>query len=276
VQVAEAIHAEGKDAKKPCVHLNIGSLELIHLRKLVELAAEKREFYNPVAPDHGNFKLVDGATLIIEDIERSGLAAQKWLCDFLSFCRKDKLHVRILMLAQVPLPQSVKGGSVIHRILEETKRWETIKIPPLRDRKEDIPDLVEFFVRQVAGELGMDHMVIDSNAIGVLVRQEWKENDQELKRMIERSLVLAEDKEVFRLPSSMINEQAELERILNRIEEGIGFALDDAMEIIEKGVLLRALEKFSFNQSRAANFLKITEDTLRYRMKRLGIPTARK
>jgi transcriptional regulator with GAF, ATPase, and Fis domain len=48
------------------------------------------------------------------------------------------------------------------------------------------------------------------------------------------------------------------------------------MEIIEKGLLLRALEKFGFNQSQAARFLKITEDTLRYRMKRLGIPTARK
>jgi two-component system, NtrC family, response regulator AtoC len=147
---------------------------------------------------------------------------------------------------------------------------------PLRERREDIPDLVEYFVKQIAGELGMGEMVIDANAIGVLVRQEWKENVLELKRMIERSLVLSRDKEVFRLPAGIVNEQAELSRILDRIEAGTDFALDNSLEIIEKGILLRTLEKFGFNQSRAARFLKITEDTLRYRMKRLGIPTARK
>jgi len=59
-------------------------------------------------------------------------------------------------------------------------------------------------------------------------------------------------------------------------EEGTDFALDNSMEIIEKGILLRTLGKFEFNQSRTARFLKMTEDTLRYRMKKLGIPTARK
>jgi DNA-binding NtrC family response regulator len=112
--------------------------------------------------------------------------------------------------------------------------------------------------------------------MGVLVRQEWKENVQELKRLVERSIVLSRDKEVFKLPAGLVNEQAELTRILDRIEEGTDFALDNSMEIIEKGLLLRTLEKFEFNQSRAARFLKMTEDTLRYRMKRLGIPTARK
>ena len=275
-QVAETIHTESKDAKKPCVRLNIATTDPTHLRKLVDLAMERREFYNPIAPDHGNFKLVDGTTLIIEDIDRSGLAAQKSVCDLLSFCRKEKLPLRIIMLTQGSIAHAVKSGSVIPCVLEETKPWEFVKIPPLRDRKEDIPDLVEFFVKQTADELGMEDIIIDSNAMGVLVRQEWKENVQELKRMIERSLVLSTDKEVFRLPSSIVNEQAELERILERIEEGTDFALDDSMEIIEKGLLLRALEKFGFNQSRAAGFLKITEDTLRYRMKRLGIPTARK
>ena len=118
--------------------------------------------------------------------------------------------------------------------------------------------------------------MIDSNAMGVLVRQEWKENVQELKRLVERSIVLSRDKNVFRLPAGLVNEEAELSRILSRIDEGADFALDNAMEIIEKGILLRTLGKFEFNQSRAARFLKMTEDTLRYRMKRLGIPTARK
>ena len=274
--LAEAIHLESKDARKPCVRLNLAVTDPTHLRKLVELAIEKGEFHNPISPDHGNFKLADGTTLILEDVDRAGLAAQKAVCELLSFCRKKKWELRFIILTQAPIAQSVKSGSVLQCILDETKRWETVRVHPLRDRPEDIPDLVEYFVKQISGELGMDDMVIDSNAIGVLVRQEWKENVQELKRMVERSIVLSKDKDVFRLPAGIVNEQAELSRILDRIDAGTDFALDNSMEIIEKGILLRTLEKFGFNQSKAARFLKVTEDTLRYRMRRLGIPTARK
>lgn len=274
--VGEAIHAESKDAKKPCIRLNVMAIDASRLKKLVDLAMETGEFYNPIAPDHGNFKLVDGTTLIIEDVDRCGMAEQRLLCDLLAFCRQGKRDLRIIFLVQAPLAQAVKSGSVIQGILEETRRWDTVKILPLRDRPEDIPYLVEYFVSVLGKEIGIEKMVIDANAIGVLVRQEWKENVQELKRLIERSILLSRDKEVFRLPAALVNEQAELSRILDRIEGKSDFALDSSMEIIEKGILLRALEKFEFNQSRAARFLKMTEDTLRYRMKRLGIPTARK
>lgn len=272
---AESIHNESKDAKKPCVRLNVSAIDLPRLRKLVDLAIQSGEFYNPIAPDHGNFRLVDGTTLIIEDIDRSGLTAQNSVCEFMSFCRKQKRDIRLIMLVQDPMGVALKNGTVLQCVLEETKRWETIKIQPLRERKEDIPDLVEHFVSQVGKDLGIEGMVIDANAIGVLIRQEWKENVLELKRLVERSIVLSRDKEVFQLPAGLVNEQAELSRIISRIDEGAEFALDNAMEIIEKGILIRTLEKFEFNQSRAARFLKMTEDTLRYRMKRLGIPTAR-
>jgi DNA-binding NtrC family response regulator len=274
--LAEAIHLESKDARKPCVRLNVAATEPTHVRKLVDLAIEKGEFHNPISPEHGNFKLVDGTTVILEDVDRAGLAAQKAVCELFSFCRKNKWGLRFIILSQDPIAHSVKKGSVLECILDETKRWETVKVSALRDRPEDIPDLVEYFVKQVSGELGLDDMVIDANAIGVLVRQEWKENVQELKRMVERSIVLSRDKDVFRLPAGIVNEQAELSRILDRIDSGTDFALDNSLEIIEKGILLRTLEKFGFNQSKAARFLKVTEDTLRYRMRRLGIPTARK
>ncbi len=273
---AEAIHNESKDAKKPCVRLNIAAVDPSRLKKLVDLATESGEFYNPIAPDHGNFKLVDGTSLIVEDIDRSGLTAQNSICELLSFFRREKRDIRLILLMQTPVPVAVKNGAVLPCVLEETKRWETIKILPLRERQEDIPDLVEYFVTQIGRDLGIEGMIIDSNAIGVLVRQEWKENVLELKRLVERSIVLSREKEVFRLPAGLVNEQAELSRIISRIDEGAEFALDNSMEIIEKGILMRTLEKFEFNQSRAARFLKMTEDTLRYRMKRLGIPTARK
>ena len=273
---AETIHQESKDAKKPCVRLNMAVTDPSRLKKLVDLAIERGEFYNPIAPDHGNFKLVDGTTIIFEDIDRSGMTSQSCVFDLITFCRKAKRDLRLIFLLRSPIAVLVKTGTVLPGFAEELKRWEIIKIPLLRDRQDDIPELVEHFVAQIAKDLGIEGMIIDSNAIGILVRQEWKENVLELKRLVERSIVLSNDKEVFRLPAGLVNEQAELSRIISRIDEGAEFALDNSMEIIEKGILLRTLEKFEFNQSRAARFLKMTEDTLRYRMKRLGIPTARK
>jgi two-component system, NtrC family, nitrogen regulation response regulator NtrX len=273
---AEAIHLESKDSKKPCVRLNIAAIDPSRLKLLVELARESGEFYNPIAPDHGKFKLVDGTTLIIEDIDRSGLTAQSSVCELLAVLRMGKRDVRFIFLLQNAMAVAVKNGQMLPALADEAKRWETLKIPPLRERQQDIPELVEHFVTQISKDLGIEGMIIDSNAIGILVRQEWKENVLELKRLVERSIVLSNEKDVFRLPAGLVNEQAELSRIISRIDEGAEFALDNSMEIIEKGILLRTLEKFEFNQSRSARFLKMTEDTLRYRMKRLGIPTARK
>ena len=77
----------------------------------------------------------------------------------------------------------------------------------MRKLREEVKKLVEFFVDQVGKDLGIEGMVIDSNAIGVMVRQEWKENVQELKRLVERSIVLSSVKNVFRLPAGLVNEQ---------------------------------------------------------------------
>jgi DNA-binding NtrC family response regulator len=274
--VAEMIHLGGRDARKPYVRLNVAGIDPGKMKKLVESTIESGEFINPVAPDHGNFKIVDGTTIILEDLDRSGLAVQRSVCDLLAFAGKSRRGLRMMILLSVPIAQSVRDGQILSCVAEETKYWELVKVPPLRERAEDIPELVEFFVKEIGNDLGMSGMVIDANAIGVLVRQEWKENVRELKRLVERSMVLTRDRRVFKLPAGLVNEQAELTRVLDRIEEGTDFALDNSMEIIEKGILLRTLEKFEFNQSRTARFLKMTEDTLRYRMKKLGIPTARK
>jgi DNA-binding NtrC family response regulator len=274
--VAEAIHLAGKDADKPYVRVNLASIEPARLRNVIYGVIERGEFYNPIAAEHGDFTLVEGSTLILEDVDSAGFAAQKAVCDLLESPLQRKRALRIMLLFREEVREGAKRGKIMKCLLDETKDWETIVIPPLRERGEDIPDLIEHFVKETSKDLGMEGMVIDPNAIAVLVRQEWEENVQQLKRTVERSILLSPDKEVFKLPADLVSEEAELARILDRINEGIDFALDSSMEIIEKGILQRTLEKFEFNQSRAARFLKITEDTLRYRMKRLGIPTSRK
>ena len=129
-------------------------------------------------------------------------------------------------------------------------------------------EILERYEHTDSGEV-----IIDINAVSLLARKEWKGNVEELKSFIGQALMLSEDKETFTLPESLVDEQSELANMLQQINDGIGFALDRSMELIERRILERVLRKFDFNQSRAARFLKITEDTLRYRMKKLGIST---
>ncbi|MEX2090392.1 MAG: helix-turn-helix domain-containing protein, partial [Bacteroidota bacterium] len=262
------------DSKKPLIHLNLSGLDENRVRELIRGIIEHREFRNPIAPTHGDFRLADGTTFIFEESEKSTPAVQQALCELLDASKSGKFEYRFVF----PFTTDIEGlrrQEVIPVCLyDEIRQFDQIEIPPLRERPEDIPEFVEFFANSAAKELGLDNLIIDSNALELLTRHPWRRNVQELKECVERSIVSSEDKHEFRLPADLVSEEVELKRVLERIESGVEFALDSSMEVIEKRILERVLGKFHFNQSRAARFLRITEDTLRYRMKKLGIPTA--
>lgn len=273
--LAQFIHSSSADSKKAVIHLNLSGLDEGRVRKLIRGIIEHREFRNPIAPSHGDFRLTDGTTLIFEESEKSTSAVQQALCELLDASKSGKFEYRFVFPFATD-PEELRKQEVIPSCLYDgIKQFERIELPPLRERPEDIPEFVEHFANAVANELGLDGLVIDVNALEVLTRHPWRGNVQELKECVERSFVLSEDKHEFRLPEDLVSEEVELRRVLERIESGVEFALDSSMQVIEKRILERVLGKFHFNQSRAARFLRITEDTLRYRMKKLGIPTAR-
>lgn len=273
--ISQFIHSSSADSKKPLVHLNLSGLDESRVRKLIRGIIEHREFRNPIAPSHGDFRLADGTTLIFEESDKSTPAVQYALCELLDASRSGKFEYRFVFPFTTDPGELRKQDMIPACLYDGIKQFERIELPPLRERPEDIPEFVEHFANAVANELGLAGLVIDSNALEVLTRHHWQGNVQELKECVERSFVLSEDKHEFRLPDDLVSEEVELRRVLERIESGVEFALDSSMEVIEKRILERVLGKFHFNQSRAARFLRITEDTLRYRMKKLGIPTAR-
>ena len=272
--VAENIHESSTNGGKPYVHLNLSTIDELRLRTLVQSLLKNRLFINPSTSDHGNFELSDGSTIIVEGIESSGLAAKTILADLVYGFTEQDTKIRLIFLVDHPIGEISGDGDSLESFWKHLENWSSINVPPLRERHEDIPELIEYFVRQTAKELNLGEVIVDINAVSVLVHREWRGNIQELKTFIEQAMMLSSDKETFTLPESLIDEQSELMRILHRIDKGIDFALDRSMELIEKKILERVLSKFGFNQSRAARFLKITEDTLRYRMKKLGIPTS--
>jgi len=151
---------------------------------------------------------------------------------------------------------------------------ERIPILPLRERVEDIPLLVKHFVSEISRELGIKDVAIDINAIDVLVRHLWRENVRELKAVIDKSVLFSNGGK-FSLPPELVDEKTEVVKMINNVVGGQEFILDRSLDLIEKGIIERALHRFTFNQSRTAGFLGMTEQTLRYKLKRLGIPSAR-
>lgn len=274
--VAESIHLQSRDASKPYATLNLSMIDHLKFRDMADRFLSKREFSNPSTSEHGNFELPDGAVLILEDIDKASFAVQEILAEVLTNIRKAKFGIRFILILSKDLRECTRTKAILGQLIHELKNWPKVHISPLRERREDIPELVEEFVQDAGRQHGIDDVVIDINAIGVLVRKEWRGNTEELKLFVEQTILASKDKSIFGLPEEMIDERSELTSMLQKIEEGVDFAIDNSMEIIEKRILERVLAKFGFNQSRAAKFLKIREDTLRYRMKKLGIQTSQR
>ena len=271
--VAKSIHLRSLYSQKPFVHLVVNIADELNLRSVVQMILTKREFVNPEISQHGNFSLPGGTSLILDNVENLSTPGQRIIIDLLQGLEAKTDDIRTMMLLTSTHRNLIKEGRLVSSFENILKDWDSLAVPPLRERVEDIPELIEHFVRRAAAELNLGEMVIDINAVSILVRKEWKGNIQELKTFVEQAIMLSEGKETFTLPAGLIDEQSELSTMLRRIDDGIEFALDRSMELIERRILERVLMKCGFNQSKAARFLKITEDTLRYRMKKLGIRT---
>jgi len=236
----------------------------------------------PPTTKRGLFELAENGSLLIEEVEDASFRNQIKILEFLESRvtkrmggnegRAIKLRV-ILSMKQDP-------GDLAntHKIYEDfasrLQTFEAVHIQPLRERPEDIPLLVKHFVNDISKDLGIKDVAIDINAIDVLVRHPWKENIRELKAVIDKSILFSSGGK-FVLPPELTDEKTEVVKMINNVISGQEFVLDNSLDVIEKGIIERALTRFGFNQSRAASFLGMTEQTLRYKLKRLAIPSAR-
>lgn len=236
----------------------------------------------PSTTKRGLFEQANGGTVLIEEIEEASFRNQMKILSFINERKtrriggetNENVDIRLIITMkeepQVLLEKRKLLEDLYGRILE----FEKIEIPPLRQRPEDIPLLVKHFTSEICKELGLGELVIDINAIDVLVRQPWKENIRELKAVVDKSVLFSHEGR-FSLPPELIDEKTEVVKMINNIMAGQEFVLDKSLDVIEKGIIERSLDRFGFNQSRAAQFLGMTEQTFRYKLKRLGIASAR-
>jgi DNA-binding NtrC family response regulator len=283
--VAKNIHAEQygdpKSELHPFVSINASVVDDREFEAAL-FGFEKGVHGMPPTTKRGLFELADGGTILIEEIEEAAFRNQMKVVEFLDK-RKTKrmggdeprdVSVRVILTMKQSPDDLMESHKLLNDLFQRLKKVEIVRIPSLRERPEDIPLLAKHFVTEIGRELGIKDVVVDINAIDVLVRHNWKENIRELKAVIDKSILFSQGGK-FVLPPELTDEKTEVVKMINNVVAGQEFILDNSLDVIEKGIIDRALVKFAFNQSRTASFLGMTEQTLRYKLKRLGIPSAR-
>ncbi len=236
----------------------------------------------PPTTKKGVFERAAGGTVLIEEIEEASYRNQKKLLEFLNERKTIRLgsdagvevNVRLILTLKSAPVELLEANKLYEGLYEKLRGFSVIQTAPLRDRKEDIPHLVKHFVSHICGELGIKDVALDINAIDILTRHNWRENFRELKAVVDKAVLFSSEGK-FVLPPELSDEKTEVVKMINNVLGGQAFVLDNSLDVIEKGIIERALSKFGFNQSKAAHFLGMTEQTLRYKLKRLGIASAR-
>ncbi len=236
----------------------------------------------PYTSKRGLFEQANGGTVVIEEIEEASFRNQMKILNFINERKtrriggevNEPVDIRLILTMKADPTSLAEKRKLLEDLYVGVAEFDKVEVPPLRQRPEDIPLLVKHFANEICKELGVGDLVIDINAIDVLVRQQWRENIRELKAVVDKCVLFSNDGR-FMLPPELVDEKTEVVKMINNIMAGQEFVLDKSLDAIEKGIIERALDRFGFNQSKAAGFLGMTEQTFRYKLKRLGIASAR-
>ena len=269
------------DENKPFMSINLSVLDDKELEAVL-FGYDRGAEGLPYTTKRGLFEIANGGTVLIEEIEEASFRNQMKILTFVNEraarriggSKSEPVDIRLVVTVKENPKSLVEKRKLLEDLYNKMADFERVDIPPLRERPEDIPLLVKHFASELCKEIGIGELVIDINAIDVLVRQSWRENIRELKAVIDKSVLFSSGGR-FMLPPELVDEKTEVVKMINNIVTGQDFVLDKSLDAIEKGIIERALTKFGFNQSKAAGFLGMTEQTLRYKLKRLNIASSR-
>jgi len=276
--VAKAIHQLSPRSGAAFVTVNSGSMPADLLESNL-FGHVRGAFTGAIANKKGLFEVADGGTLFFDEIGTISLETQAKLLRVIQereFMRlggteNQKADVRILAATNVDLKSLVSSG----RFREDLYyRLCVIRIglPPLRERKEDLPMLAEHFLRFYASENGKGLKGIDPDAMKALFQHQWPGNVRELENAIERSVVLSSGTSITvdLLPESVFAPD-ETTASFSIPPEGLSYR--EAVENFERRLVVSAMKRAGGVQKKAADLLKTRPTTLHEIIKRLGLST---
>ncbi len=273
--VARALHFNSVRRAKPLVAVNCGAIPENLLES--ELFGHVRgAFTDATRTRRGLFEEADGGTLFLDEIGELPCNLQVKMLRVLQEqeirrvgdSRPMKIDVRVVAASILDLGAAVKEGR-FREDLYYRLNVLNLPLPPLRERRGDIPLLVEHFVAQFNERLGTDIIGVDTAAMKLMVQYPWPGNVRELENAIERAMVLADDKMLT--PDDLspkIRESSD--RIRQTLVSG-ELSIKKTCRIIEEELITRALTKTGGNRTRASELLEISHRALLYKIKDYGI-----
>jgi transcriptional regulator with GAF, ATPase, and Fis domain len=236
---------------------------------------EKGAFTGAHARRLGKFELAHGGTVFLDEIGSLRLDLQTKLLrvlqerevERLGAARPAPVDVRVLAASNVNLKQAVRART-FREDLYYRLNVVPVLLPPLRERREDIPRLVDHFIRKIARQSNRDVRGASTGALEVLARYDWPGNVRELENVIHRAVVLVRGPivQLQDVPLDVV-----LPETGSRLAEDTGPPLREACEQFERQYILRVLERVGWNVSRAARLLGVHRNTVLAKLSAWGI-----
>jgi two-component system response regulator AtoC len=287
--IANLIHDQSARREKPFLEINCAAIP----RELLEselFGHERGAFTDAKTQKQGLLEMADGGTVFLDEVGEMGLNIQVKLLRVLermTFKRvggtKDiTVSVRIVSATNRNLEDLVKRG-IFREDLYYRLKVIPIRVPALRERREDIIPLAKHFMQEFDKAFGKDFASISAEAEKMLLDYPWPGNIRELRNIFERTVLLEEGEaiEPRHLKLSSEDRDGDGKSIATKIDNILssgnlpsgGIPLEELMEEIERSLIVKAFASANHNQSRTAQILKMKRDRLRYRMKIYGMGT---
>src|SRR5215472_12057538 len=270
--IAEAIHLASPRARAPFVRLHCAALSESLLESEL-FGHERGAFTGAVGRREGRFKQADGGTLFLDEIGEISPAVQVKLLRFLqerTFERVGgnetlKVDVRIIAATNRDLQAEIKKGGFREDLFYRLN-VVTVELPPLRERRGDVPALASFFLRRYAAENGKTIETIADDALATLLEYRWPGNVRELENVIERAVVLCDGPNIEKrhLPPSVVPAEQ---------RDGTPPIPGSTIAELERYAILKTLEACGGSTSKAATVLGVSPRKIQYKLHEYALST---
>jgi DNA-binding NtrC family response regulator len=270
--LARLIHQLSPRVHKPIVVVNCGALQE-NLLESELFGHEKGSYTGASSRRIGRFEEADGGTLFLDEIGELSPSIQVKLLRFLQEREISRLgsninvavDVRIISATNRDLEAQVKEGSFREDLFYRLK-VVAMSLPPLRERKEDLPALLDHFMEKFARENGKNIQGMTAEARDLLLKYDYPGNVRELVNIMERAVVIARDNYV-----TVSDLPFKSDSFAESSGKRLSGSLRDSLEELEKHLINEAITKAADNQSKAAEILGMSERMLRYKLKKYDL-----
>jgi DNA-binding NtrC family response regulator len=276
--IANAIHKASRRKDAPMVVINCGAIPSTLIESEL-FGHEKGAFTDAKESKPGKFEQADGGTLFLDELGELPLDAQVKLLRVLEDkkitrvggVKPIQVDVRIISATNNNMEERIRAGTFRLDLFYRLNIF-TITIPPLRERKEDIPLLIEYFIKKFNDEMNLKISNVSKQALDQLLNYQWHGNIRDLQNAIQSAMILARDGilTIEHLPMRLKGYP-----VLDNLTLGISAGLDENLKYIssklEKELIIEALDQSTYNRTLAAKLLKISRKTLFNKMKQYNL-----